>query len=108
MSNESGERHHSRAFTGFSLIMLILFVVYILQIYLNKPEDRPSTTCWAPYKALKFAMVDIPKIFLPHAPEVALGGAYRAVAFNEACTCFFSTNKIVNPNGVNNGRLACN
>lgn len=88
------------------VIFVLLLAVYILQVYLNKPEDRPAAACWAPYRALWVGMVEVPKLALPRDPEVALAGARKAAAFNTRCICFMTRSRMLNTRS-NGDRLAC-
>lgn len=109
MSDEGqgGGGHGGAIRTGFGLFLFIALIVYALQIYLNKPEDRPAAACWPLYKSFWLAGVAIPKLVLPRDPEIALGAARRVASFNKSCICFVTKGKFLNE-GENGNRLVCN
>lgn len=92
--------------SGFGAFLFVALCVFALQVYLNKPEDRPAVMCWAPYKVFWLLGSELPKIVLVRDPEIALAGARKAAAFNTGCICFLTKAKLFNE-GSNGGRVPC-
>jgi hypothetical protein len=93
--------------TGVGLVIFIALCVFGLQIYLNKPADRPIVACWMPYQAVRMVIVELPKMVLPRDQDIPLKNSRRAVMFNYACICGLQNSSLLNPKREDNGRVNC-
>lgn len=81
-SSKGGAIHSA---VGFILFLIV--AVYGVQIYLNKPEERPVVACYLPYQGVRLVTVSVPKILLPRDHDIPLEWSVRSAKFNKACVC---------------------
>lgn len=91
MNDKAQHHHHGGAIkTVGGFLLFIALIVYVLQVYLNKPENRPIVACWVPYQVARLALVEVPKIVLVRDHDIPLANAYRVARFNQGCICTMS------------------